>query len=90
MSDFVGLVFNTFDHFFYIIFQRHLFAGETLYKQDDEAKDWFVVLNGRLRSVVKRQNGKKELSREYGRHETVGQMEVLTETTRFALLHLIS
>ena len=42
-----------------------------------------MVLNGRLRSVVKRQNGKKELSREYGRHETVGQMEVLTETTRY-------
>jgi CRP-like cAMP-binding protein len=72
-------------------------AGEALFRQGDEAHDWFVVLNGRLRSVVSQDSGKKAVScalyyvfhlkhwqveREYGRHETLGEYEMLTDSTR--------
>ena len=34
-------------------------AGEALFRQGDEAHDWFVVLNGRLRCVVVQATGMK-------------------------------
>ena len=40
------------------------------------------MLNGRLRSVITRQNGKKELVGEFGRGEMVGLVEVLMQTNR--------
>ena len=42
----------------------------------------YIVLNGRLRSVVQLRSGKKELVAEYGRGELVGIVEVLTLTSR--------
>ena len=47
-------------------------AGRALYKQGDEANAAYIILNGRVRSVVKRPDGKKELVDEYGRGETIG------------------
>ena len=32
-----------------------------LFKQYDEARDWYVVLNGRLRSIETRPGGKKKV-----------------------------
>lgn len=40
------------------------------------------VLSGRLRSVVTRPNGKKELKGEYGRGELVGIVEMVTGNPR--------
>jgi lysophospholipid hydrolase len=45
----------------------------------------YIILNGRLRSVVQQQ-GKKELVGEYGRGELVGIVEVLTQTERATTL----
>ena len=47
-------------------------AGKALYRQGDEADTAYIILNGRVRSVVKRQDGKKELVDEFGRGETIG------------------
>jgi lysophospholipid hydrolase len=47
-------------------------AGKALYKQGEESNVAYIILNGRLRSVVKNNDGKKELVDEYGRGETVG------------------
>ena len=47
-------------------------AGRALYRQGDDADAAYIILNGRVRSVVRKSNGKKELVDEYGRGETIG------------------
>jgi len=56
-------------------------AGHALYRQGDHSEYVFIILTGRLRSVVKLES-KKELIGEYGRGELVGLVEVLTQTDR--------
>lgn len=41
-------------------------------RQGEESKTVYIILNGRVRSVVKNADGKKQLADEYGRGETVG------------------
>ena len=50
-----------------------------LCRQGDEAEAAYIILNGRLRSVVKRSDGKKELVDEFGRGETIGVVSWLEE-----------
>ncbi|XP_078313356.1 patatin-like phospholipase domain-containing protein 7 isoform X5 [Crassostrea virginica] len=57
-------------------------AGKALFRQGDQSEHIYIVLTGRLRSVITKQNGKKELVGEYGRGELVGIVEVLTESKR--------
>ena len=51
-------------------------------RQADDSDSIFIILNGRLRSVVSLPAGKKELVGEYGRGELVGIVEVLTQAER--------
>ncbi len=57
-------------------------SGKALYKQDSIADSTYVVLSGRLRSVIKRRDAKKELVGEYGRGELMGIVETLLKTPR--------
>lgn len=43
-----------------------------VYRQDDQSDCTYIVLNGRLRSVIRKANGKKELVGEYGRGDLIG------------------
>ena len=52
------------------------------FRQDEKSDCFYIVLNGRLRSIVTSPLGKKELVGEYGRGELVGIVEVLTQTER--------
>ena len=54
----------------------------TIIRQGDHSDCVYIILNGRLRSVVQHPGGKKELVGEYGRGELVGIVEVLTQTER--------
>ncbi|XP_013915519.1 PREDICTED: neuropathy target esterase-like [Thamnophis sirtalis] len=47
-------------------------AGRALYRQGDKSDCTYIVLNGRLRSVIQKANGKKELVGEYGRGDLIG------------------
>lgn len=47
-------------------------SGRALYRQDDDSDSTYVVLSGRLRSVITHKNGKKELVGEYGKGDLVG------------------
>lgn len=47
-------------------------SGRAVYRQDDESDSTFIVLSGRLRSVITHPNGKKELVGEYGKGDLVG------------------
>ncbi|XP_061173760.1 patatin-like phospholipase domain-containing protein 7 isoform X2 [Saccostrea echinata] len=57
-------------------------AGKALFRQGDMSDHIYIVLTGRLRSVITKEDGKKELVGEYGRGELVGIVEVLTEAKR--------
>ncbi|GLG97715.1 Neuropathy target esterase sws [Gryllus bimaculatus] len=57
-------------------------SGRAVYRQGDESDSTFIVLSGRLRSVIRHSNGKKELVGEYGKGELVGIVEMVTQTPR--------
>ncbi|CAL5871589.1 uncharacterized protein PFLUO_LOCUS5842 [Penicillium psychrofluorescens] len=64
-------------------------AGQVIYHQGDESDAIYLVLNGRLRSILEGPNGKMMVINEYGQGESVGELEVMTESTRPATLHAI-
>lgn len=51
-------------------------SGRAVYRQDDESDSTFIVLSGRLRSVITHKNGKKELVGEYGKGDLVGVVSI--------------
>ncbi|XP_039289237.1 neuropathy target esterase sws isoform X2 [Nilaparvata lugens] len=57
-------------------------SGQAVYRQEDESDSTFIVLSGRLRSVITHRNGKKELVGEYGKGDLVGIVEMVTQTPR--------
>ncbi|KAG8196154.1 hypothetical protein JTE90_007885 [Oedothorax gibbosus] len=57
-------------------------SGRAIYRQDDISDSTYILLSGRLRSVLQRSDSKKELVGEYGRGDLVGIVEVLTSTRR--------
>ncbi|KAK4881148.1 hypothetical protein RN001_004467 [Aquatica leii] len=57
-------------------------SGRAVYRQDDESDSTFIVLSGRLRSVITHKNGKKEVVAEYGKGDLVGIVEMVTQTKR--------
>ncbi|KZF21201.1 putative patatin-like serine hydrolase [Xylona heveae TC161] len=64
-------------------------ASQVIYHQNDESDAIYIVLNGRLRSVRENDDGEMKVTGEYGQGESVGELEVLTESTRPATLHAI-
>ncbi|CAG9836270.1 unnamed protein product [Diabrotica balteata] len=57
-------------------------SGRAIYRQDDESDSTYIVLSGRLRSVITHKNGKKELVGEYGKGDLIGVVEMVTQTKR--------
>ena len=55
------------------------------FRQGEQSNCIYIVLNGRLRSVVTLSNGKKELDREAGRGELVGVVSILLPAPIFYL-----
>ncbi|KAI9372335.1 hypothetical protein BJX61DRAFT_542811 [Aspergillus egyptiacus] len=64
-------------------------AGQVIYHQGDESDAIYIVLNGRLRSILEGNGGKMRVVGEHGQGESVGELEVMTESTRPATLHAI-
>lgn len=62
--------------------------GQVIFKEGDESDSIYVVLNGRLRSVVK-QGNKTVKHGEYGQGDSIGELEVLTVSKRPYTLHAI-
>ena len=50
------------------------------YRQGDESNSAYIILNGRLRSVFKNANGKKQLVDEFGRGEAVGVVSAVASS----------
>jgi lysophospholipid hydrolase len=64
-------------------------AGQVIHHQGDESDAIYIVLNGRLRAVLDTDDGGMRVVGEYGQGESVGELEVMTESTRPATLHAI-
>ncbi|POS85579.1 patatin-domain-containing protein [Erysiphe pulchra] len=64
-------------------------AGQIIYKQYDESDAIYIVLNGRLRLMQNIENEGMKVLGEFGQGESIGELEVLTETVRPATLHAI-
>ncbi|XP_064458537.1 neuropathy target esterase sws-like isoform X1 [Ornithodoros turicata] len=57
-------------------------SGRAIYRQDEPADSTGIILSGRLRSVLTRPDGKREMVGEYGRGDLVGLVELLTGAKR--------
>lgn len=57
-------------------------SGRAIYRQDEDSDSTYIVLSGRLRSVITHKNGKKELVGEYGKGDLIGVVEMVTHTKR--------
>jgi predicted acylesterase/phospholipase RssA/CRP-like cAMP-binding protein len=64
-------------------------AGQVIHHQGDDSDAIYIVLNGRLRSVLEKDNGDMRVVGEYGQGESIGELEVMTESARPATLHAI-
>ncbi|KAL7422996.1 phosphatidylcholine and lysophosphatidylcholine phospholipase [Cryptotrichosporon argae] len=56
-------------------------AGQVLYEKGDKSTDFYIVINGRLRSLTEKNDG-VEVLREYGQNDSIGELEVITAATR--------
>ncbi|XP_072285464.1 patatin-like phospholipase domain-containing protein 7 isoform X5 [Pyxicephalus adspersus] len=59
------------------------------YEQGDKSDCTYIVLNGRLRSVIRKDDGKKQLTGEYGRGDLIGVVEALTHQPRATTVHAV-
>ncbi|KAH7088436.1 lysophospholipase NTE1 [Paraphoma chrysanthemicola] len=64
-------------------------AGQVIYNQGEESDAIYIVLNGRLRAIKDAENSKMKVIGEYGQGDSVGELEVLTESPRPGSLHAI-
>ncbi|KAL3296913.1 lysophospholipase NTE1 [Colletotrichum asianum] len=64
-------------------------AGQVIFHEGDESEAIHIVLNGRLRLVQEKKDGGVSVRAEFGQGESVGELEVLTESVRPGTLHAI-
>src|SRR2546423_5660578 len=64
-------------------------AGQVIHHQGDESDAIYIVLNGRLRTLQEADDGSMRVVGEYGQGESIGELEVMTESARPATLHAI-
>ncbi|TID25041.1 lysophospholipase NTE1 [Venturia nashicola] len=64
-------------------------AGQVIYDQGDPSDSIFIILNGRLRAIQEKEDKSIKVLGEYGQGDSVGELEVLTDTLRPGSLHAI-
>lgn len=64
-------------------------AGQVIFDKEDESDAIHLVLNGRLRLVEGRRDGGMNVRAEFGQGDSVGELEVMTESARTGTLHAI-
>ncbi|KAI1325470.1 hypothetical protein F5Y16DRAFT_261846 [Xylariaceae sp. FL0255] len=64
-------------------------AGQVLFNKDEESEAIYLVLNGRLRLIEDRRDGGMNVKAEFGQGDSVGELEVMTESARSGSLHAI-
>ena len=64
-------------------------AGQVLWRPQDVSDSFYIVINGRLRSITEGENGKVVITGEYGQGDTVGELDVITNSPRRTTMHAI-
>jgi len=64
-------------------------AGQVIYHQGDDSDAIYIVLNGRLRLVLNNEEAGMKVLGEFGQGDSVGELEVMTESARPGTLHAI-
>ncbi|GAA99008.1 uncharacterized protein L969DRAFT_100884 [Mixia osmundae IAM 14324] len=64
-------------------------AGQVIYRQHDRSDSFFIVIQGRLRSIAEKAAGGVEILGEYGQGESVGEIDCITGSRRPSTLHAI-
>ncbi|GAA5909018.1 hypothetical protein JCM6882_004969 [Rhodosporidiobolus microsporus] len=67
----------------------HVSAGQVIYRESDPADSFYIVINGRLRSIIEKQDGGVHVQAEYGQGESVGELDCITASPRPSTLHAI-
>lgn len=57
--------------------------GCSFCRQGDKSDCTYIVLNGRLRSVIRMDDGKKHLTGEYGRGDLIGVVRISFKNEQF-------
>lgn len=64
-------------------------AGQVLWRPQDVSDSFYIVINGRLRAIAEGENGKVTITGEYGQGDTVGELDVITNSPRRTTMHAI-
>nr|CRX79253.1 hypothetical protein ls5931a1_00061 [Leucosporidium scottii] len=68
---------------------QHVSAGQVIYREGEPADSFYIVINGRLRSINDKAGGGVHIHSEYGQGESVGELDCITASTRPSTLHAI-
>lgn len=64
-------------------------AGQVLWRPNDESDSVYMVINGRLRALIDQDNGEVSIVGEYGQGDTIGELDVITNSQRRTTVHAI-
>ncbi|KAL4067299.1 hypothetical protein V8B97DRAFT_1873882 [Scleroderma yunnanense] len=64
-------------------------AGQVLWRPQDVSDSFYIVINGRLRAITEGENGEVTITGEYGQGDTVGELDVITNSPRRTTMHAI-
>ncbi|KAG0335656.1 phosphatidylcholine and lysophosphatidylcholine phospholipase [Podila horticola] len=76
-------------HLDYAMEWMQVSASQVLHRQGDDSDSIYIVLNGRLRTILESEPGKIEILGEFSQGESVGELEVLMGTPFPSTLHAI-
>ncbi|TFK26799.1 hydrolase [Coprinopsis marcescibilis] len=63
-------------------------AGQVLWRPNDISDSFYIVINGRLRAIAE-EDGVTKIEGEYGQGDTVGELDVITSSSRRNTVHAI-
>jgi len=64
-------------------------GGQVLWRPGEESKDFYIVINGRLRSLADKPDGGVKIQAEYGMGDSIGELDVIARSRRRTTLHAI-
>lgn len=64
-------------------------AGQVIFRENDPADSFYIVINGRLRSITERGESGVDVLSEHGQGDSVGELDVITRSPRRKTLHAI-
>lgn len=67
----------------------HVSAGQVIYREGDTSDSFYIVINGRLRSIMEKEGGGVNILNEHGLGESVGELDCITASPRPTTLHAI-